>query len=64
MERSSMLLRATSRASFESSADSSRGGRSWVIVNGCSGTELGGVKIGARLSLSRPGKRIPRDFKL
>lgn len=26
--------------------------------------DLGGVKIGAKLSLSRPGKRIPLDFRL
>lgn len=26
--------------------------------------DRGGVKIGAKLSLSRPGKRIPLDFRL
>ena len=76
VERSSTLLRATSKASFTCTAGTVRAGTklssgiSWYPscaaseYDSASGTERGGVNIGARLSSSRPGKRIPLDLKL
>uniref|UniRef100_A0A8R7P8V0 Uncharacterized protein n=1 Tax=Triticum urartu TaxID=4572 RepID=A0A8R7P8V0_TRIUA len=65
-----MLLRATSKASFVSSAvyicicTSSK--VCWVkfAPASASATERGGVNMGAKLSLSRPGNRTPLDFRL
>lgn len=70
VERSSMLLRATSKASFVSSAvyvctcTSSNACWEKFAATSASATERGGVNMGARLSLSRPGNRIPLDFRL
>ena len=76
VERSSMLFLATSNASLVCSGVKLRTGISRWSCMSCwsccarlastSGaeTEREGVKIGAKLSLSRPGKRIPLDFKL
>lgn len=68
--RSSILFLATSNASFVCSAVKLCTGRSrWICwgrasFNSDSDTERAGVNIGAKLSLSRPGNRMPLDFKL
>lgn len=68
--RSSILFLATSNASFDCSGVKLCTGISSGICwerpasNSEAETERGGVKIGAKLSLSRPGNRIPLDLKL
>ena len=72
VERSSTLFRETSNASFICSTEKLWTGASWwacsnrdsLACDCVSETERGGVKIGAKLSSSRPGKRMPLDFKL
>lgn len=71
MVRSSILFLATSNASLVCSADKVGGGGTSLCIccarvafNSEAATDLGGVKMGARLSLSRPGKRTPLDLKL
>lgn len=72
VERSSTLFRETSNASFICSTEKLWMGASWWACSNpnslscdcVSETERGGVKIGAKLSLSRPGNRMPLDFKL
>lgn len=70
MERSSTLFLAISNASFDCSAEKTCAGISRLIcsprvtLDSEADTDLGGVKIGAKLSLSRPGNRMPLDLKL
>lgn len=70
MARSSILFLATSSASSICSAVnvgmriSRCMSRARVKSGSESKTEAGGVKIGAKLSSSRPGKQMPLAFKL
>lgn len=68
--RSSMLFRATSNVSLVCSGEKRWTGISWwtswarLAFDSEAETERGGVNIGAKLSLSRPGNLIPLDLRL